>query len=154
MRTPSCPEDEDESVEDHHHCIGVFGGVPCPALLVARLASAVYRDHNVKLRETLAVMDASNTVPDDQGMTSTKSRKSGYSNGVVEEIQWTDPLRAPLELTDKEKAGALAIGGMRNTADTAGRLSYSSEFGRKLGDAISGMVEEQHRQCTTKPEPV
>ena len=52
-----------------------------------------------------------------------------YSNGFVEKIEWRDPLRGPIDLTDKEKADALAIGGMRDAAASLEKLTYSAEFG-------------------------
>ena len=65
---------------------------------------------------------------------------------IFQRLRGENPVEGPtpgaLELADKEKADGLAIGGMRNTADTMGRLSYSLEFGRMLGDAISGLFEE------------
>lgn len=50
-----------------------------------------------------------------------------------EKVQWMTPLRGPVAPTAKEEADALAIGGLRNTADSVSRLTYSAEFGRGLG---------------------
>ena len=41
-----------------------------------------------------------------------------------------------MERTDKEKADDLAIGGMRNTAASVRKLTYSAAFNLKLGDII------------------
>ena len=62
------------------------------------------------------------------------------------------PHSGDLEPKDKEKTDEMAIGEMRDTADTMGRRSYSSEFGRKLGDAIIGLLDEQHRHCSANSE--
>ena len=52
-----------------------------------------------------------------------------------EKVQWMNPLRGTVGPTAKEAADALAIGGLRNTADSVSRLSYSVKFGRGLGES-------------------
>lgn len=66
----------------------------------------------------------------------------------TEKIQWRDSLHGAIGPTDKEQADDLANGGLRNTARTLSRLSYSVEFGMKLGDAIRHTLSddmERHR---------
>ena len=53
-----------------------------------------------------------------------------------EQIAWQNPLAGPLEPTEREKADKMAIGGMRNTSESVGKLSFLSQFGLKLGKLI------------------
>ena len=45
-----------------------------------------------------------------------------------------DPLRGAMQPTDKEQADVMAIGGLRNTADSLNRLTYVAEYGVELGE--------------------
>ena len=38
-----------------------------------------------------------------------------------------------MEPTDKDKADAAAIGGLRNTSESLGKLSFTAAYGIKLG---------------------
>lgn len=65
-----------------------------------------------------------------------------------EAISWQNPFRGVSVPTDKEKADALAIGGMRNTAESYGKLHYLVEFGLKFGRIIREMFQrnvDKHR---------
>ena len=61
-------------------------------------------------------------------MTHTLSR-AAQRKDFRESIQRRNPLRGTLCPTEKEKADALAIGGLRNTGATIAQLSYSADFG-------------------------
>ena len=57
-----------------------------------------------------------------------------------EQITFTEPLRGDLQLTQKEIADSLAIGGLRNTAASVGRLHMVTEFGAKLGYKLRELI--------------
>ena len=67
-------------------------------------------------------------------------KKARFS--FTEKIQWRDPLRGVVGPTDMELADERAIGGLRNTAESVGRLSYSAAFGSKLGAAIRTTLQD------------
>ena len=58
------------------------------------------------------------------------------TQGIKEKFVGSNPLRGVLLPTDKEQADALAIGGLRNSADSVARLSFTAAFGIDLGTAI------------------
>ena len=63
-----------------------------------------------------------------------------------------DPLRGILTPTDKEAADALAIGGLRDAADSVGRLHMVAAFGRKLSSRLRQLVqfnEDTHTVANT-----
>jgi len=45
-----------------------------------------------------------------------------------EKVHWRDPLKGALEPTDKDKADAAAIGGLRNTSESLGKLSFTAAY--------------------------
>ena len=57
-----------------------------------------------------------------------------------ERIVWTEPLRGRIDPTDKEKQDALAIGGLRNAADSVSRLHTVAAFGKKLGAGLMDLL--------------
>lgn len=56
--------------------------------------------------------------------------------GIKEKLRWHNPLRGVLLPTDKEQADALAIGWLRNSADSVARLAFTVTFGIDLGTAM------------------
>ena len=58
----------------------------------------------------------------------------------AERITWSEPLRGTIPLTDKEIADNLAIGGLRNAADSVDRLHLVKQYGIKLGDAFRKLL--------------
>lgn len=59
-----------------------------------------------------------------------------------ERIHWKNPLRGNGNTgpTEKEKAYIIAIGGLRNSAATFTRLTYSAQFGLALGLKIRSLL--------------
>ena len=55
-------------------------------------------------------------------------------------------------LTAKEAADALAIGGLRNTAESVSRLTYSAKFGRGLGVQLHTLLLDDMKAHRDKPE--
>ena len=45
-----------------------------------------------------------------------------------EKVQWMNPLRGTVGPTEQERVDAMAIGGLRNTADSVCRLTFSAKF--------------------------
>jgi hypothetical protein len=58
----------------------------------------------------------------------------------AEKVTWTRRLRGDVGPTDKEAAGDLGIGGMKDTAASVARLTYSQQFGAKLGGALTALL--------------
>ena len=57
----------------------------------------------------------------------------------TESVQWRDPLRGAIQPTDKEQADAVAIGGLRDTAESLSRLTYVAEYGARLGMTLKAL---------------
>ena len=57
-------------------------------------------------------------------------------------IDWKNPLRGIENTgpTAKEKADHIAIGGLRNSAATLTRLTYSAQFGLALGAKLRAVL--------------
>ena len=71
---------------------------------MVRLASAAYKDYNVKLKDMLAVIDASDTVPDGQGMALTNSQETV----IFHRLRCEDPVEEPTPGTfrvDRKRKG-------------------------------------------------
>ena len=47
-----------------------------------------------------------------------------------------------LEPTDKDKADAASIGGLRNTSEALGKLSFTAAYGLKLGEILKKTLDE------------
>ena len=60
--------------------------------------------------------------------------------GFAEQVTFTEPLRGTIPLTEKEVADSLAIGGLRNTAASVGRLHMVTQFGAKLGQELRTLM--------------
>ena len=65
-----------------------------------------------------------------------------------EQISWLEPLRGTIQPTDKEAADNLAIGGLRNTAASVGRLHMVAAFGRKIGAALRTLLTTNSASST------
>ena len=77
-----------------------------------------------------------------------RNRKRTSLTPFYERVQWQQQLRGITGPTEKEIADDLAIGGLRNTAETVSRLSYSAEFGIKLGSDMQAALRsemDEHR---------
>ena len=59
-----------------------------------------------------------------------------------EKLHWRDPLKGLLEPTAKDKADEAAIGGLRNTAESVGRLSFTAAHGAKLGNILKDALDK------------
>ena len=111
--------------------------------LVTMIQMAVYRAPPFLLSATRpdVVMDACSkkrrapAIDDD---TQAKMKRCRFS--FSEQILWTEPLRGTIPLTAKEIADNLAIGGLRNTAESVGRIHMVKQFGTRLGDALQKMM--------------
>ena len=57
-----------------------------------------------------------------------------------EAVTWTKRLRGHVGPADKQAADDLAIGSMKDTAALVARLSYSQQFGAKLGGALKALL--------------
>ena len=55
---------------------------------------------------------------------------------LIEKISWRNQLRGIVSPIEKEAADRLAIGGLRDAAESVGRLHAVASFGRSLGEAI------------------
>ena len=84
--------------------------------LVAAVRTAVYTLDNV------------DNAQDD----SLKKPLNNVLDPLYERVQWQQQLRSISGPPEKEIADDVAIGGLRNTAETVSRLSYSAEFGITL----------------------
>ena len=58
-----------------------------------------------------------------------------------ESVYWRDPLRGAIQPTEKEQADAMAIGGLRNTSESIGRLSYTVDYGAQLGKKLKDALD-------------
>ena len=58
-----------------------------------------------------------------------------------ESVRWRDPLQGAMEPTEKEQADAKAVGGLRNTSESLGRLSFTSAYGSKLGEIPNSALD-------------
>ena len=47
-----------------------------------------------------------------------------------------------MEPTEKDKADEAAIGGLRNTAESVGRLSSTAAYGAKLGTILKNALDD------------
>ena len=103
---------------------------------MAKLQMAVYRAPPFLLSATRpdVVMDGCSmelrapAIDDD---TQAKMKRCRFS--FTEQIVWAELLRGAIPLTGKEIADNLAIGGLRNTAESVGRLHMVKQFGTGLG---------------------
>ena len=59
-----------------------------------------------------------------------------------ESVHWRDPLRGAVEPTDKDKADAIAIDGLRNTSESLGKLSFTSAYGIKFGEILKQVLDD------------
>ena len=64
-----------------------------------------------------------------------REKKLDYSC-FKEKIHWTEPLRGHHHCTEKELEDNLAIGGLRDAANSVGRLHLVSQFGRMMGGKL------------------
>ena len=55
-----------------------------------------------------------------------------------ERMRWRNPLRGNIQATYKEEADALAIGGLRNIAESVGGLSFVAEHVAKFWHTTQG----------------
>ena len=60
-----------------------------------------------------------------------------------ESVHWRDPLRGAIQPTEKEQADARAIGGLRNTSESLGKLSFTANYGIKLGHILKDSLDAQ-----------
>ena len=57
-----------------------------------------------------------------------------------EKIIWTEPLRGPIPLTEREEADAIGIGGLRIALDRIGRLQMVAAFGKRVGTGLRRLL--------------
>ena len=57
-----------------------------------------------------------------------------------EKLKWTEPLRGIEGSTDKEIQDKLAIGGLRDAAQSVARLHTVAEFGKNLGAKLTQLL--------------
>ena len=111
--------------------------------LVAKIQMAVYRAPPFLLSalrpDVFTVADKTKRrAPPTMEDTQSKLKRCRFR--FTEQIIWTEPLRGTTPLTEKEIANNLAIGGLRNTADSVSRLHVVRDFGAKLGAALMQLI--------------
>lgn len=102
--------------------------------IIAKLRIAMYQATPILLSARgLHISDAAAAT--DRGHVDKRARLR-----FSERITWLEPLRGAIQPTDKETADAHAIGGLRNAADSVGRLHRVAEFGRALGTKLKALL--------------
>jgi hypothetical protein len=67
-------------------------------------------------------------------------------------ITWRHRLRGSVEPDEKEKADKLSIGGLRNTAESVGKLHTVQAFGLKLGSALREALLANYAEHSQKSD--
>jgi hypothetical protein len=65
-----------------------------------------------------------------------------------ETIEWRQRLRGTVEIDDKSKADLLAIGGLRNAAESVSRLFTVQEFGSSMGNDLRALLLANYASST------
>ena len=80
-----------------------------------------------------------------------KLKRVRYSSS--EKITWREPMRGTIPLTDKEIADQQAIGGLRNAADSVGRLHLVAAFGINPGKQLRELMTANTKLNDDKGTP-
>ena len=51
-------------------------------------------------------------------------------------------MKGIMEPTEKDKADDAAIGGLRNTTESVGKLSFTAAYGAKLGEILKNALDD------------
>lgn len=123
---------------------------------MANIQKAVYEAPPFLLSATRP--DAVSTTCDNEhsdtttaGAAQAKLKRCRFS--FSEQIIWTEPLCGAIPLTEKEIADNIAIGGLRNTAESVGRLHMVAQFRKRLGTAICKLVCDSTAEQAARGTP-